>query len=371
MQFKKHFRLQNQTAMSSNLPDLQGRRPSLIIRAILVAVVMLGTIRALPGQGPAPRDPTTLSPTSLSKSASRVQPSIEEYVISPDDLLDISVFDVPEISRQYRVSPSGSIAFALIPDPITAAGLTPVQLSRVICENLRSAGTISNPRVTVEVKESRIHSVAVMGAVKRPQLYPVYGPTTLLDVISQAEGLAENAGNTVTITRGEVGLRALKLERGSEPEARNPVAGAVVVDLKPLLEIGDAQSNLNIYPGDRITVQRAGIVYLVGAVNRPGGFPLKDDREEMTVLKALALGQDLKPTAVPSKAVIIRKDPPRSGGWQEIPVNLRQVLAGHTSDRPLRNNDILFVPDSASKKLIARGAEAIVQIATGLIIWRR
>ena len=345
--------------------------PSFVTRAVLAALVMLGTARTLASQDPASREPAALNPTPWPESAARPRPRIEEYIISRDDLLDISVFDVPEISRAYRVSPSGSITLALVPDPILAAGLTLVQLSQVLGDNLRARGIVTTPRVTVEVKESRIHCVAVAGAVKRPQLYPVYGRTTLLDVISQAEGLTEDAGNTATITRGEIGLQPPRLEIGSDSGGPSLVARTLVVDLKRLLETGDAQSNVHVYPGDRITVQRAGIVYVVGAVSRPGGFTLKDDREEMTVLKAIALAQDLKSTAIPSQAAIIRKDPQTSAVWQKIPVNLRQILAGRTSDRPLQTNDILFVPDSASKKAMARGAEAVVQIATGVIIWRR
>ena len=114
----------------------------------------------------------------------------QAFLITPDDVLDIVVFDVPQISRQYRVSPNGVIALPLLAGPIVAAGRTPFELSEQIAAELRSSGMVSNPKVTVEVKESRLHSVVVTGAVKRPQIYPVFGRTTLLDVLSQAEGLA-------------------------------------------------------------------------------------------------------------------------------------------------------------------------------------
>jgi polysaccharide export outer membrane protein len=293
-----------------------------------------------------------------------------ELLISPDDLLDVYVLDVPQISRQYRVTPSGEIVLPLLAHPMAAAGLSPVQLSSLIAEELRSAGLVTSPYVTVEVKESRLHSVAVGGAVKKPQIYPVFGRTTLLDVLAQAEGLSEDAGNTATISRGEVARRVLAQQQGDQSPASTPVP-TVTVDLKRLMETPDPSLNYEVFPGDRVTVQRAGIVYVVGAVNRPGGFPLTDSVEEMTVLKAIALAQDVKGTAVRSKALIIRKSPEAPGGREEIPIDLKKVLAGRAPDAPLQPSDILFVPDSTGKKALRRAAEAAIQVTAGVIIWRR
>lgn len=158
------------------------------------------------------------------------------------------------------------------------------------------------------------------------------------------------------------------------PNQANPslaLPRVVTVDLKRLMESGDPALNLDVFPGDRVTVQRAGIIYVVGAVNRAGGFPLKDDQEEMTVLKAIALAQDLKPTAQKDRAMIMRKNPQIAGGREEIPVDLKMVLIGRAPDRPMQPNDILFIPDSAGKKALRRAAEAAIQVTTGLVIWRR
>jgi protein involved in polysaccharide export with SLBB domain len=116
-------------------------------------------------------------------------------------------------------------------------------------------------------------------------------------------------------------------------------------------------------------VQRAGIVYVTGAVNRAGGFVLKDDREQMTVLKAIALAESLKSTAMPGKTMIIRKNPQAPGASEEIPVDLTKILSGHLPDRPLLASDILFVPDSNTKKALHRAGEAAVQ-AAALFIYR-
>jgi polysaccharide export outer membrane protein len=321
----------------------------------------------IPPPSPGPGAPQTrLLPSPV------LQAGTQDYVISPDDILEVTVFDVPQMSRQYRVSPNGSVILPLLSEPLAAAGITPSRLSQVISERLRSAGMVTNPQVTVEVKESRLHAVAVAGAVKKPQIYPVFGRTTLVDVLSQAEGLTDEAGNTATITRGEVAMRMLApAESGGEADPLPAPTRTVTVDLKRLLETGDPALNLEIYPGDRVTVQRAGIIYVVGAVNRPGGFPLKDDLEEMTVLKAIALAQDLKSTAIRSRAMIIRKNSQIAGGREEIPIDLKQVLAGRVPDSPMQPNDILFVPDSTGQKALRRAAEAAIQVTTGLIIWRR
>jgi polysaccharide export outer membrane protein len=326
----------------------------------------------LGGEQPAPQPASGLATEAQSGPEAKTiaQPHRADYVISPDDLLEVSVFDVSEFSRTYRVSPSGSITLPLVPAPIAATGLTTAQLAGAIRDTLQANGLLRKPQVTVEVKESRLHSVAVTGAVKKPQIYPVFAHTTLLDVLSQAEGLSEDAGNVVTVTRGDLALTGRELPGSQDSGGQGPVAQTIAVDLKRLLQTGDPRLNIELYPGDRVTVQRAGVIYVVGAVGRPGGFALKNDQEQMTVLKAIALAEDLKPTAIKSRAVIIRDEPARAApARQELPVNLSEVLEGHAPDPPMQANDILFVPDSSAKKAMRRAAEAAVQIATGVIIW--
>ncbi len=353
-------------------PCGQRGRARNLVPVILAGTVMFGALGLLRGQDPA----STLDANSdllelRQELGSALQPTPQDYVISPDDELDVYVLDVPEISRQYRVGPSGSITVPLLPEPISAAGMTPVQLSQAISERLRKAGMVDNPHVTVQVKESRLHSIAILGAVRKPQIYAIFGKTTLLDALSQAEGLADDAGNTAIITRGGIAIHALESEQRKQTKdgGRLAPAQAVKIDLKRALENGDASLNLDLYPGDRVTVQRAGIVYVVGAVNRSGGYSLKDGREQITVLKAIALAENLKSTATSKKTVIIRKNPQVPGGSEEIPVDLNGILSGHTPDRPLLANDILFVPDSASKRAIRRAGEAAAQ-AAALIVYR-
>ena len=296
--------------------------------------------------------------------------TLPDCIISPDDVLTISVYDAPDVTGEYRVSPTGEIEIPLLSTPVVAAGRTPAQLSELISERYRVSEIYSHPRVTVAIKESRVHAIAIAGAVKKPQIYPVFGKITLLDLLSQAEGLADDSGSLAIVTRGDIAMLILK--SSTTCEAANKPAfceSTISVDLSRLTETGDPLLNVELYPGDRVTVQRAGIVYVVGAVNKPGGFPLKTGQEKMTVIQALALAQDVKPTAAQKRALIIRKNPAMADGREEIAVNLTKVLEGHEHDSQLQANDILFVPDSAGKRALRRGAEAAITAATYGIIY--
>jgi polysaccharide export outer membrane protein len=343
-----------------------------IVLSILCGRIILGMPRTLDAQAEAPARLTNTDSTQLNRpvtSAAQPPQGMQEYTICADDQLDIYVMDVPELSRMYRVSPTGMIAVPLVSKEITAVGLTPGQLAQSIGDQLRSAGMVSHPNVTVQVKESRLHSVTISGAVKKPQIYSIFGKTTLLDAISQAEGLAPEAGNTAIITRGDLGNRMAGTDQAKDAKIGSPLLnnGTVLVDLKRLIEDGDTNLNYELYPGDRVTVQRAGIIYVVGAVNRAGGFVLKDDRQQMTVLKALALAEYLKSTAAAKRTLIIREAPKAAGGTQEIPVELDKIVDGKAKDRVLLANDILFIPESSSKRALNRAGEAAAQAAVVLL----
>ncbi|HEY6291300.1 MAG TPA: polysaccharide biosynthesis/export family protein [Terriglobia bacterium] len=326
----------------------------------------------LAGQGSLSGNETALSRGSSGTVRPITLSAPGEYVISPDDLLDISVFDVPEMSKPYRVSPGGLIALPLVQHPVAAAGLTTDQLALAITKRLQTDGLVSDPHVTVDVKESRLHSVTVTGAVKKPQIYPVFGSTTLLDVLAQAEGLADDASGVAVVTHGSAAAEAQESETGRDGSAHSDdVPGAEVIDLKRLMATNDPRLNLELHGGDRVTVQHAGVIYVVGAVNRPGGFVLNSEHQPMTVLKAVALAEDLKPTAVGNKALIVHPKSSGAGDEEDAPVKLNDILAGRAPDEPMHANEILFVPDSKGKQAMRRAAEAAVQITTGVIIWRR
>lgn len=349
-----------------------GYRPARVAPILLFAAILGGTWSVLYAQDVVtPSNADSIRPIPETTSVPTAKAVSEDYFISPDDELDIFVLDVAELSRTYRVSPTGMISVPLLSKPIKAAGNSPTQLSQIIGDQLREAGMVSHPQVTVQVKDSRLHSIAIAGSVKKPQIYSILGKTTLMDALSQAEGLADDAGNTAVITRGDISSRLLGLDTAKEAEPGNPLLNprTTVVDLKRLMEDGDPKLNYDLYPGDRVTVQRAGIVYVEGAVNRAGGFVLKEDREQMTVLKALALAQYVKSTADTKKAVIIRGSAKGPGGTQEIPIELDKMLKRRAKDRVLLANDILLIPDSASKRAVHRAGEAAAQ-AAALMVYR-
>jgi polysaccharide biosynthesis/export protein len=295
--------------------------------------------------------------------------SIQDYVIAPDDLLDIYILDVPELSRAYRVGGSGELVFPLLAKPMLAAGRTLDEFASLLTKELKSSGTISNPYVTVTVKESRTHSVSISGAVRNPQIYPIMGPAKLLSVLSQAGGIGDDAGNVVIIARGGLVYRTSDNPGGNAEAVPASALPTITINLNELLSFQNPNLNVDVYPGDWITVPPAGVIYVVGAVNRPGGFVLNTSHEHLTVLQALALASDVKSTAQREHSMIIRRNPHRDGERQEIAINLKKVLSGKSPDISLEPNDIFFIPDSAAKKALHRGAEAAIQIATGAALF--
>ena len=314
--------------------------------------------------------------------------SAQEYRIGPEDVLSINVFEAQELNREVRVSAGGEISLPLL-GSVRAAGLTPRELEFVLQELLHRT-YMKDPHVSVFVREMQSHPVSVMGAVRRPGVFQIRGSKTLLEVLSLAEGLADDAGETVIILRGA----ALSAEpvpstdhaAASDPPSPGPQSpgeanaasspvndnrsaseGAVQVNLKDLLESSDSRSNPLVHPGDIVKVTRAGVVYVIGEVRKPGGFVLKSN-EKISVLQALALSEGLTPTASKGAARIISTDQ-QSGERKETPINLGKILAGKAPDPFLGPKDIVFVPNSAAKTTMTRGVEAAAQTLTGLLIF--
>jgi len=307
------------------------------------------------------------------------EPSDSESRIGPDDLLDITVFEAPDLNRTLRVSANGEISFQLL-GAIKAGGLTPRQLELILQESLRRT-YMKDPHVGVFVRELQSHPVSVVGAVKRPGVFQIRGTKTVLELLSMAEGLADDAGDTVVVMRGASVLKdnvQVKVSSGADQEtganALTPVPtseihGEIVeINLKSLMDSVDPAFNLPVHPGDIVKVPRAGIVYVVGEVKKPGGFVLRNN-ENITVLQALALAEGLTRTSLKSQARIIRTDQ-GTDKRIETPIDLGKVLASKSSDILLQPNDILFVPDSSAKSAFYRGAEAVLSTATGVAIYR-
>ncbi len=341
---------------------------------------------------------------SMSASA-RAMP--HDYVIGNGDLLDLEVFDAKEFSREVRVSQTGTIGIPLVPVRLHIAGLTEVQAEQKITEVLESNGLVSHAEVSLSVKERKSKPITVVGAVGHPTVYQADRPVTLLEVLAEAGGVANDAGDTAIVNRPvqEVppdpseppaigpeeqapGATSKELtHEGSTPQPGSSVAAApnasanspapgdpprlnntITINLNELMESGDATNNILLQAGDIVTVPHSGIVYILGAVSKPGGFVLANDRGQMTTLKVLALAGGLSSTAKRDHAVIVRKD--NQGQQHEVAIDLKKVLERRAEDVQLRPGDILYVPDSAARKAMLRTVELGIALGTGVALYR-
>jgi polysaccharide export outer membrane protein len=289
--------------------------------------------------------------------------------IGSGDLLHIDVFDVPELSRDVRVTGSGEISYPLLPERISAAGLSPFQLESKLEQLLIENGLVSHPQVSVFVREQFSEPVSVVGAVKNTMVYQVVRPTTLLEVLSAAGGISDDAGSVVIVTR-PVRSGTPRTEPASAPNGPGPEEQKITIRLQDLLESGDSVYNIPIYGGDTISVPRAGIVYVLGfGVAQPGGYVLQNHGEQVTVLKAIALAHGLTSFAKADAAVIMRTNS-ATGQKDEIPVRLKQIQNRKAADVPMQSNDILYVPDSTGKKALARGVQTVLGVGTQVAVYR-
>ena len=345
----------------------------------------------------------------MSAAASRT--SSHDYIIGNGDLIDFEVFDVKELSREVRVSQSGTIGIPLVPVRIHVAGLTETQAEQKIAEVLEANGLVSNPAVTVSVRDHKSKPITIVGAVGHPMVYQADRQVTLLEVLAEAGGISNDAGDSVIITRPvpaqfvEVteppaigpesaipngsatapaeppSLDAAKPAQSPAPSANGATANGVTpiskppapsnvitVNLNDLVETGDTTNNIPLQAGDIVTVPHAGIVYVMGAVTKSGGYILSNDRTEVSTLKMLALAGGLTPTAKSDRAVIIRKN--EQGQQQSIQVDLKKVLKREAEDVQLLPSDILFVPDSRAKAAVLRAVEIGIAIGTGIALYR-
>jgi polysaccharide biosynthesis/export protein len=291
-----------------------------------------------------------------------------DYVIGSGDLLGVEVFDVPELSRDVRVSETGYISLPLIPSKIHASGLTPYQLQDKLAELLQTNGLVSTPQVSVTVKEQHSQPITVIGAVKNPMVIQALRTTTLLQALSQAGGISDDAGSSVIVTRSTPDAVNLP-DPPDNPGADRPPAApqTFTINLADLLQSGDSRFNIPLEGGDVVSVPRAGIIYVVGSVVRPGGFLLQNDLDKMTMLKMISLAGGPTNTAKLRNSVILRKNA-ETGKRDQVPVDLKKVLTLKAQDVQMQDNDILFVPDSAGLHALHRAGDISVALTEGVAL---
>lgn len=273
-----------------------------------------------------------------------------------DDLIAVSVYDAPELTRTLRVEEDGTIHLPLLKDGVQASGLFARQLETNIAAALKSEQILVDPFVKVTVVEYHSRPISVMGAVHKPVTFQSVGKVTLLDALARAEGLTSDAGAEVLITRGGAaeGGQVKMVER---------------LSVKKLMKDADPSLNYELHGGEEIRVPEAGKIFVVGNVKKPGAFPVRDVNDN-SVLRMIALSEGLLPFAS-REAYIYRRD--ENGTKQEIPVALEKIMQRKSPDVTLETDDVFYVPDNKTRRTTFTVIDRITAFgsatASGLLIW--
>jgi polysaccharide biosynthesis/export protein len=278
--------------------------------------------------------------------------------LGANDLIAISVYGAPELTRTVRVSAEGDIRLPMLGRAIHASGLLPAELEKSIVEALNAEQILVQPIVTVTIVEYQSRPISVSGAVKNPVTFQASGPMTLLEAINRAGGLSPDAGTDILISR-----------RSAQGDLSGPPRRVTV---KALIDNADPQVNLRLTGGEEVRVPEVSRVFIVGNVKKPGSYPMHDS-PDTTVLKMIAVAEGLNPYAS-KQAYIMRRDD-RSGIRQEIRVELQKIMQRKTDDVSLVANDILYIPDNSGRRASIAALERIAGFGTatasGVIIWGR
>lgn len=272
--------------------------------------------------------------------------SIPVTQIGEGDLIEISIYGATDMDhRDFRVDEKGDISLPYI-GLLHLAGLNTSQAEALIGKKMVDGQYYNDPQVSIIIREFATQGISILGEVAKPGVYPLLGSKRLFDVISLAGGLTAKAGKTVSIVH-----RAHPETPETIPTSSNPAQSL--------------ESDVMLEPGDTVVVSKAGIVYVVGDVKLPGGFSMENGN--MTLLQAVALAQGANPTASIAHSRLIRSTP--DGGHAEVPISVKDILSGKAQDVKLQPEDIVFVPNSASKSAGRRILEAAAQ-AAGLAVYR-
>ncbi|HVO99148.1 MAG TPA: polysaccharide biosynthesis/export family protein [Bryobacteraceae bacterium] len=285
--------------------------------------------------------------------------------IGPNDLLSISVYGAPELTRTVRVSAEGFIRLPMLKQKVEAKGLMPSDLEEKIAVALSVAEILVDPVVTVTIAEYHSRPISVAGAVKRPVTFQALGKTTLLEALTRAQGLSPDAGTEVVVTRPALAPGgAVRVER---------------IPLKGLIDAADPSLNVTLEGGEEVRVPPVGRVFVVGNVKHPGAYKIEDGFG-LTILKALAMAEGLAPYANKQAFIYRRADTGTTqptgqpaGQPKEVAIDLRKILDRKQPDVPLSANDIFYIPDNRSARLtmttIDRAVGFMSSTASGILIY--
>jgi polysaccharide biosynthesis/export protein len=305
----------------------------------LFIVLFLLSLR-IPGQTLSQPSATPGPAVLLQSSAASGE--IEDHRLTTDDIVDVAVFEVPDLSGTFRVSASGFLTLPWV-GPVKVAGLNTNEVARSIEDSLRQK-SVKEPHVTVSIKEYMTSSISVMGAVKLPGVQPIKKTKPLMDVVAAAGGLMD-AGGSLQVIRGEQ---------------------VIPISVEDLFQNGKTELNIPIYGGDVVNVLPAMSVFIVGEVMKPGEYPLKFGKG-LTVRQAIAIGGGFtkQPKKRDSKIIRYHAD----GKKEEIPLNLERIMEASHEDLALLPNDILFVPSSKAKSAAMRSLDVAISVASARLIY--
>jgi polysaccharide export outer membrane protein len=303
-------------------------KSSVLLSIILAAVLLLAPAAA---QTPHP------------VSAGELGANLPVQRIGPNDLVGVSVFDAPELTRTVRVDAGGLIRLPMLKQQIKAEGLYPGTLEGNIAQALRDEHLMVDPFVTVTIAEFHSRPISVSGAVKLPIVFQAEGPTTLLEAVARAQGLREDAGREILVSRSQTG------------DDGKPLVLTRRISVRGLFDAADPSLNLSLSGGEEIRVPEINRIYVVGNVKKPGAFPVQDGADT-TVLQMVALSEGLMPFAN-KDAYIYRRE--ASGARNEILVPLDKIMSRKAPDVPLEGDDILYVPDNKGRRMTVGTLERI------------
>jgi polysaccharide export outer membrane protein len=289
----------------------------------------------------------------IPQSPSDSGPNLPAQPIGANDLLSITVYGAPELTRTIRVSSEGLIRLPMLKQKIDARGLMPAELESKIASALSDEELLVDPAVTVTIAEYHSRPISVAGAVRKPVTFQAIGKTSLLEALARAEGLSPDAGSEILISRMANNGQIPVIER---------------IRVNGLIDAADPALNVTLEGGEEVRVPQAGRVFVVGNVKKPGAFRLEDPFG-MTVLKALAMAEGLSPYAT-KIAYVYRRDSSFQGGApsqkasQEVSVDLRKILDRKLPDVALAANDIFYIPDNRTGRLAMGVLEKTLGFAT-------
>jgi polysaccharide biosynthesis/export protein len=269
--------------------------------------------------------------------------NLPQQSIGANDLIAVSVYDAPELTRSIRVDSEGAIHLPLLKNEIQADGLLPRQLEAAIAAALKDEEILIDPIVSVTMVEYYSRPISVAGAVRKPVTFQATGNVTLLEAIARAEGLSAEAGLEILVSRpGELIRR---------------------IPVKALIDAADPDMNLPLLGGEEIRVPEASKIYVVGNVKKPGAFPVRDSADT-SVLKVLALAEGL--TQYSAKLAYIYRRDPDGASKKEIEIQIENIMKRKTPDVPLVADDILYIPDTSGRRAALSVLEKVIMVGGGI-----